>query len=114
MADERAAAKKSMAGIRTTSFPTIANAPLPAEGNGSFSNIHLAALVLGIPYFLKRILPLVNRGGFYTYWFLVLLTGVPVTIAYWTLMSMYGGTESASVGVMRSGEPAGLGHCLLR
>ncbi|EIM83891.1 sphingolipid C9-methyltransferase [Stereum hirsutum FP-91666 SS1] len=68
-----------------------------AEGNGSFNNIHLAALVLGVPWFVKRMLPLVNRGGFKTYLFLVLVLGVPVTIAYWTLMSMYGPRKNEKV-----------------
>lgn len=61
-----------------------------AEGNGSFNNIHLAALVLGIPWFVKRTLPIINRGGFKTYLFLVLIMGVPITIGYWTVMSMFG------------------------
>jgi sphingolipid C9-methyltransferase len=77
-------------GVRTTNYPTIHNSTLPAEGNGSFSNLHLAALVLGIPFVVKRLLPLVNRGGFYTYVFLVLVLGVPITVSYWTLMSIYG------------------------
>lgn len=42
-------------------------------------------------------LPFVNRGGFKTYLFLVLLLGVPVTIAYWTLMSMYGPRKNEKV-----------------
>ncbi|CAG7851807.1 Sphingolipid C9-methyltransferase 2 {ECO:0000303/PubMed:19028992} Short=C-9-MT2 {ECO:0000303/PubMed:19028992}; {ECO:0000269/PubMed:19028992} [Serendipita indica DSM 11827] len=75
-----------------TKTPTLANAPILglAEGSSSFSNYHLAALVLGVPWVLKRILPIVSRGGFYTYWSLVLITGVPVTIAYWMLMSRIG------------------------
>jgi hypothetical protein len=77
-------------GVRTTSYPAIKNAPLPAEGSSTFSNFHLAGLVLGVPWLVKRALPLINRGGFYTYWFLVILLGVPITVAYWTVMSMYG------------------------
>jgi sphingolipid C9-methyltransferase len=85
--------------VRTTDIPAIKNAPLVglAEGNGSFSNYHLAALVLGVPWLLKRMLPLVSRGGFKTYIFMVLLTGVPVTIGYWTLMSMYGKRKNEKV-----------------
>ncbi|EIN05569.1 sphingolipid C9-methyltransferase [Punctularia strigosozonata HHB-11173 SS5] len=85
--------------VRTTDYPAIKNSPLVglAEGNGSFSNIHLAALVLGVPWLLKRMLPLVNRGGFKTYLFLVILTGVPVAIGYWTLMSMYGKRKNEKV-----------------
>jgi sphingolipid C9-methyltransferase len=75
--------------VKPTTTPAIKNAPILglAEGNGSFSNLHLAALVLGVPYVLKRILPIVSRGGFKTYVFLVIVTGIPVTIAYWTYMS---------------------------
>ncbi|KAK7023032.1 sphingolipid C9-methyltransferase, partial [Favolaschia claudopus] len=82
----------SSSSVRETSLPSIKNAPVVglAEGNGSFSNYHLAALVLIVPYVVKSFLPLVNRGGWYTYWFIALLTGVPTTIAYWALMSNYG------------------------
>ena len=70
--------------VSVTNTPAIKNAPLIglAEGNGYFSNLHLAALVLGVPWFVKRTLPVVSYGGTKTYIFLVLLLGVPVTIAY--------------------------------
>ncbi|KAI6121181.1 cyclopropane fatty acid synthase domain-containing protein [Pisolithus sp. B1] len=78
--------------VRVTDTPAIKNAPVAglAEGNGYFSNTHLAILVLGVPFFVKRILPIVNRGGFKTYVFLVIVLGVPITVAYWTVASMYG------------------------
>ena len=84
---------------RLTDVPNFKNAPLVglAEGNGSFSNYVLAALVLGVPWLLKRVLPLINRGGFKTYLFLMALLGVPVTIAYWTLMSMFGPRKNCKV-----------------
>ncbi|KAG9311310.1 sphingolipid C9-methyltransferase [Chiua virens] len=77
----------SFSPVRVTNTLAIKNAPLVglAEGNGYFSNLHLAALVLGVPFLLKRITPFVNRGGFKTYIFLVVLLGLPITIAYWTL-----------------------------
>jgi hypothetical protein len=90
--------------VRLTNVPTIKNAPLPAEGNGSFSNYVLAGAVLSIPWVIKRILPIVNRGGFYTYWFLVLLLGVPVTVAYWTITSHYGQRKNDKVEL--PGKPA--------
>ncbi|KZT64821.1 cyclopropane fatty acid synthase domain-containing protein [Daedalea quercina L-15889] len=85
--------------VTRTDTPAIKNAPLVglAEGNGSFNNLHLAALVLGVPWLVKRILPIVSRGGFKTYIFMVLLLGVPVTVAYWTLMSMYGPRKNTKV-----------------
>ncbi|KAG8795648.1 hypothetical protein FRC12_011620 [Ceratobasidium sp. 428] len=84
-------------GVRLTNLPSIKNAPLPAEGNGTFSNPTLAGLVLGVPYVVKRILPIVNRGGSNTYWFLVVVLGLPVTIAYWTVMSIYGARKNEKV-----------------
>jgi len=68
-------------------FPTIHNAPLPAEGPGneSFSNYILGALLLGIPVFLARSL----GGGFKTIVFFFLVLLVPILIAFWTLTSTY-------------------------
>jgi hypothetical protein len=85
--------------VRPTSLPSIKNAPLVglAEGNSQFSNYHLAALVIIVPYFVKSFLPLVSRGGFKTYLFVLLLTGVPTTVAYWTLMSHYGARKNDKV-----------------
>lgn len=86
-------------GVRTTSTPAIKNAPEAglAEGNGSFSNLHLAILLFVVPWVVKRVLPLVNRGGFYTYWFMFALCGIPVAIGYWTLMSTYGPRKNEKV-----------------
>ncbi|EJD35452.1 sphingolipid C9-methyltransferase [Auricularia subglabra TFB-10046 SS5] len=85
--------------VKPTTTPAIKNAPLEglAEGNGSFSNIHLAALVLGVPYLIKRALPLVNRGGFWTYLFVLAVTGVPVAVGYWWVMSRIGGRKNDKV-----------------
>jgi hypothetical protein len=84
---------------RLTNVPNFKNAPLVglAEGNGSFSNYVLASLVLGVPWLLKRVLPIVNRGGSKTYLFLTALLGLPVTVAYWTLMSMFGPRKNEKV-----------------
>ena len=89
----------SSSSVRVTSYPAIKNAPLVglAEGNGSFNNYHLAACVIVVPYVLKSFLPLINRGGFKTYIFLLVLTSLPVTAAYWTLNSMYGGRKNEKV-----------------
>ncbi|CAL1710701.1 unnamed protein product [Somion occarium] len=75
--------------VRTTDTPAIKNAPIEglAEGNGSFNNIHLAALIIVVPWIVKRILPVVHHGGLKTYLFLLVLLGVPVAIGYWTVMS---------------------------
>ena len=58
---------------------------------------HLAALILGVPWLVKNTLPIVNRGGFKTYLFMVLLLGVPVAVAYWTFMSTYGPRKNTKV-----------------
>ncbi|KOS14282.1 sphingolipid c9-methyltransferase [Malassezia pachydermatis] len=78
--------------VRLTNYPTIKNAVLPAEGNGSFSNVHLALLIFFAPAVLLRLIPFVKPSwfGWTSYMFLVALCGVPVAIAYWTVMSMYG------------------------
>ncbi|EJD02955.1 sphingolipid C9-methyltransferase [Fomitiporia mediterranea MF3/22] len=81
-----------MSSVKVTNSPAIKNAPLAglAEGNGQFSNLHLAALVLGVPYFLKKWIPFVRYGGATTYWVLVALFALPIVVGYWTLMSNYG------------------------
>ena len=77
---------------KVTNFPAIKNAPLVglAEGNATFNNLHLAGLILFVPWLLKRILPLFNRGGFKTYVFLLVVTGAPTAVGYWTAMSTFG------------------------
>lgn len=89
----------SSTSVRATNLPAIKNAPLIglAEGNSQFSNYQLAALVLTVPYILKSFLPLFNRGGFKTYLFLLVLSGVPTTFAYWALMSNYGARKNEKV-----------------
>ncbi|OWZ32955.1 sphingolipid C9-methyltransferase [Cryptococcus neoformans var. grubii Br795] len=82
------AEEKQPIGFRTTSYPAIANPPLPAEGCASFSNYELAASIIFGPWIIQRLLPLPN--GWKTYWFLVILLGVPIAVAYWTLKSKFG------------------------
>lgn len=79
-------------GVRTTNYPAIANAPLPAEGSASFSNVHLAICVLLFPRLLQAIFPFIFRlsNSWSWYFFLVALFGLPVTVAYWTVMSTFG------------------------
>lgn len=89
----------SSSSVRVTNTPAIKNAPLIglAEGNGYFSNLQLAFCVVVIPWVVKRVLPIVNRGGLKTYLFMLALLGFPVTIAYWTLMSMYGRRKNEKI-----------------
>lgn len=97
--------------VKPTNYPSIKNAPLAglAEGNGSFSNVHLAAAVLIVPYVLKSLLPIVSRGGFKTYLFLLLLSGVPTAVGYWAIMSTYGSRKNYKV----SQEGRGIDHYLV-
>lgn len=67
----------------------VPHPPLPVDGNGSFNNYVLAALVLSAPFLVTRFIPFVSLG-FYLYLFLFLLCGLPVTVAYWQVMSVYG------------------------
>ncbi|KAK0196653.1 sphingolipid C9-methyltransferase [Armillaria mellea] len=72
-----------MPSVKESSFAAIKNAPLVglAEGNSYFSNYHLAAVVLVVPYILKSILPLASHRP----------------VAYWTLASMYGARKNQKV-----------------
>ncbi|KAJ2923441.1 hypothetical protein H1R20_g13653, partial [Candolleomyces eurysporus] len=85
--------------VKPTNFPAIKNAPLIglAEGNGSFNNIHFALLIVIVPYFVKSFIPFVKYGGFKTYLFVGVLTGVPTAIGYWAFMSAYGGRKNEKV-----------------
>jgi len=89
----------SSSAVRVTKYPAIKNAPLVglAEGNGSFSNIHLAIVVLVVPYVVKSFTPIVKYGGFRTYLFLLLLLGAPTAVGYWSFMSIYGGRKNEKV-----------------
>jgi len=89
----------SSSSVKPTSYPAIANGPLIslAEGNGSFNNLHLAALIVVVPYFVKTWLPVIKYGGFKTYLCVALLTGVPITLAYWALMSNIGARKNQKV-----------------
>lgn len=74
-------------GIRTTDYPAIKNAPLPADGPGtkSFSNLALLSFIVSIPFYVKYKL----GGGFKTWLFFTLLFVLPILIAYWSFTSTY-------------------------
>ncbi|KAI5479892.1 sphingolipid C9-methyltransferase [Pseudohyphozyma bogoriensis] len=81
------AAWNEKTGIKTTSTPTLHNAPLPIESNGTFSNFQLAFVVLVVPYLLTKILWIPYFSWTTKFVFLLLVTGAPVTVAYWMGMS---------------------------
>ncbi|KAK2755502.1 Sphingolipid C9-methyltransferase 2 [Arachnomyces sp. PD_36] len=72
-------------GVRTTSYASIKNAPLPADaaGSDSFSNVLLISLLLVIPWYLARQV----GGGFYTTIFFALLTALPILMVFWSVAS---------------------------
>ncbi|KAI9632718.1 S-adenosyl-L-methionine-dependent methyltransferase [Dioszegia hungarica] len=75
--------------FRVTNSPAIANAPLPAEGSASFNNYHLAGSVFAVTYLFQRIfLPFAKSWT--TFFVLLVLLFLPVTVAYWTLSSKFG------------------------
>ncbi|KAK4689914.1 sphingolipid C9-methyltransferase, partial [Tremellales sp. Uapishka_1] len=74
--------------FKTTSYPAIANAPLPAEGSASFSNLHLGLAVVGLPWLVQKLIPF--RTGWKVYFFLLVILLVPVCISYWAFISKYG------------------------
>ena len=81
----RAATFDPDVGLKVTKRAAIANAPLPVEGSGYFSNLQLAAAVLAVPYFLTRFVPYFSFKA--SYLFLLAVTALPTTIAYWLAMS---------------------------
>ncbi|KAI5283141.1 Sphingolipid C9-methyltransferase 2, partial [Ascosphaera aggregata] len=72
-------------GVRTTSYPTIKNAPLPADGPGSdtFSNTVLITALVLVPWYLARQL----GGGFKTTLFLAIFTTIPILMVFWSIAS---------------------------
>lgn len=88
-----------MPSVRVTNYPAIKNAPLLglAEGNGTFNNLHFAALILVVPYIVKSFLPIFKYGGFKTYLFMLVLVGPPTAIGYWAVMSIYGQRRNEKV-----------------
>jgi hypothetical protein len=89
----------SSSSVRVTDYPAIKNAPLVglAEGNGSFNNLHLAGLLVVVPYLLKTFLPIVKYGGTKTYLFLFILSAAPTAVGYWTFNSIYGSRRNEKV-----------------
>ncbi|KAI4725452.1 S-adenosyl-L-methionine-dependent methyltransferase [Aureobasidium sp. EXF-10728] len=74
-------------GVRSTAYPAIKNAPLPADaaGSESFNNYVLFALLGGIPAYMAYKI----GGGFKTWVFFGLLTAIPILMAFWTIASGY-------------------------
>ncbi|KAI4253995.1 MAG: hypothetical protein L6R42_007360 [Xanthoria sp. 1 TBL-2021] len=72
-------------GVRTTAYPAIKNAPLPADASGSdsFSNTLLIVLIFGVPWLLARKV----GGGLFTTAFIALFTSIPILTSFWYIAS---------------------------
>ncbi|KAF7188219.1 Sphingolipid C9-methyltransferase 2 [Pseudocercospora fuligena] len=72
-------------GVRTTSYPSIKNAPLPADGPGSdtFNNYFLFTLLGGIPAYISWQI----GGGLFTWLLIAIFTAIPILMAFWTIAS---------------------------
>ncbi|MCJ1299864.1 Sphingolipid C9-methyltransferase 2 [Hypocenomyce scalaris] len=73
-------------GVRTTTYPAIKNAPLPADAAGSenFSNILLFSLLGLTPLYLARKV----GGGLFTYIFFAIIAAIPILASFWTIASI--------------------------
>ncbi|PVI03805.1 S-adenosyl-L-methionine-dependent methyltransferase [Periconia macrospinosa] len=72
-------------GVKTTSYPAIANAPLPADGPSAehFSNTLLISLLTLVPGYITWSL----GGGFKTWVFFALILDLPILAAFWIVTS---------------------------
>lgn len=76
-------------------YPTIANAPLPAEGPSSdqFSNLLLGGIGFVVPFYITRKF----GGGFKTFIFFAIFTTIPILVAYWSVASTYSPRKNEKV-----------------
>ncbi|KAI9856174.1 MAG: Sphingolipid C9-methyltransferase 2 [Vezdaea acicularis] len=72
-------------GVRTTRYPAIKNAPLPADaaGSDSFNNAVLITLLALVPLWLAWKV----GGGTKTWVFFALFTSIPILMVFWTVAS---------------------------
>jgi len=84
---------------------TVPQPPYPVDGNGDFNNLQLTALVLAAPFILFKFFIPYFTIGFWSYIFFLPVTGVPVTIGYWYLMSRIGSSKREYVAKRLPGKP---------
>ena len=80
-----------------SSAVTIPQPPYPVDGNGSFSNIALAVLVVFSPWVLFKFFIPYFTLGFWSYLLFLPLTGIPTAIGYWLFVSRIGGFKREAV-----------------
>lgn len=84
---------------------TVPQPPYPVDGNGDFSNLQLAALVLAAPFVLFKFFIPYFTIGFWSYLIFLPITGVPVAVAYWHIMSKIGSFKREYVAKRLPGKP---------
>ncbi|KAK3812877.1 MAG: Mycolic acid cyclopropane synthetase-domain-containing protein [Benniella sp.] len=72
---------------KKTSYPSVKNAEYPVEvaGNESFNNLHLASVILGVPFLIVSFMKL----PFWVYPILTFVLGLPIFAAYFVYGSKY-------------------------
>jgi hypothetical protein len=98
MSEMRRAASSGMVGgidgaPLKSSAVTVPQAPYPVDGNGSFSNLHVFILVAVSPILLFKFFIPYFTIGFWSYFFFLPFTGIPVAVGYWYTMSRVGGPK---------------------
>lgn len=85
----------SECGVKTTAYPTIPNAPLPADGPGSdtFNNYILFGALFAVPFYLRYKV----GGGWKTFIFFALITSLPILVGYWTVASRFSPRKTEKV-----------------
>jgi len=82
--------------LRSEDNKTVPHPPFPVDGNGAFNNYHLiGAVVLGPAIFLA-FMPFLSLTWF-SYKIFFFLLGIPITAAYWQIISMYGGNTRDNI-----------------
>ena len=73
---------------------TVPQPPYPVDGNGSFSNYQLAAIVVLSPWLLFKLVPFLSISLFgWAHILLLPVIGIPAAVGYWALMSRVGGPK---------------------
>ncbi|KAK4056671.1 hypothetical protein OIO90_002223 [Microbotryomycetes sp. JL221] len=93
MSDQYAPIVDPKTGLKITRRPAIANAPVPLETNGTFSNVQLAIAVLVAARYGRKYSPLRWLPWSIGYLVALPLFGVPAACLYWNLMSRIGSNK---------------------
>jgi cyclopropane fatty-acyl-phospholipid synthase-like methyltransferase len=75
--------KPEECGVRTTSYPCIKNAPMPADGPANFPTYLMLGSCAGVPMYMSWKV----GGGLFTSIFFALFTTIPILIGIWLTAS---------------------------